>query len=151
MHHPDFLKLEGSWRGLNYLVSNTITDSQLKIKLLNASKAEIAKDLAKATDFDQSDTFKRIYTASSARSVASRSAPDRRLRVHRSSHRCRVPHEHVEHCGGSLLPFISSTNSKMFGLESFSDLSKPKTCRRTSSPWSTALALIPRPRRVGRS
>src|SRR5450756_2111937 len=32
MHHPDFLKLEGSWRGLHYLVSNTITDSQLKIK-----------------------------------------------------------------------------------------------------------------------
>src|SRR5258708_4913533 len=36
MHHPDFLKLEGSWRGLDYLVSNTITDQMLKIKLLNA-------------------------------------------------------------------------------------------------------------------
>src|SRR4026209_2421394 len=40
MHHPDFLKLEGSWRGLAYLVNNTITDSMLKIKLLNVSKAE---------------------------------------------------------------------------------------------------------------
>ena len=63
MNHPDFLKLEGSWRGLSYLVSNTITDSMLKIKLLNAPKADVAKDLAKATDFDQSDTFKRIYTS----------------------------------------------------------------------------------------
>jgi len=25
LHHPDFLKLEGSWRGLHYLVKNTLT------------------------------------------------------------------------------------------------------------------------------
>src|SRR5262245_47941433 len=62
MHHPDFLKLEGSWRGLAYLVNNTITDSMLKIKVLNVSKAELGKDLARAQDFDQSDAFKRIYT-----------------------------------------------------------------------------------------
>src|SRR5262252_9304860 len=35
LHHPDFLKLEGSWRGLHYLVMNTINDPMLKIKLLN--------------------------------------------------------------------------------------------------------------------
>src|SRR5262245_23822173 len=55
MHHPDFLKLEGSWRGLSYLVSNTITDPMLKVKVLNASKNDVARDLAKATDFDQSE------------------------------------------------------------------------------------------------
>jgi type VI secretion system protein ImpC len=60
LHHPDFLKLEGSWRGLHYFVKNTLTDTMLKIKVLNASKTEIGKDLAKATDFDQSDTFNCI-------------------------------------------------------------------------------------------
>jgi type VI secretion system protein ImpC len=54
MHHPDFLKLEGSWRGLNYLVMNSETGTSLKIKMLNASKKDLAKDLAKAVEFDQS-------------------------------------------------------------------------------------------------
>ena len=50
---------------VHYFVKNTLTDSMLKIKLLNASKAEIGKDLAKATDFDreryvQADLHQRI-------------------------------------------------------------------------------------------
>src|SRR5438067_9709408 len=32
MHHPNFTKLEGSWRGLNHLVMNTETSTSLKIK-----------------------------------------------------------------------------------------------------------------------
>src|SRR3977135_1994850 len=32
LQHPDFQKLEGAWRGLHYLVSNTETDDQLKIR-----------------------------------------------------------------------------------------------------------------------
>src|ERR671924_657179 len=33
MHDPKFLKLEGTWRGLNYLVMNSETSSTLKIRL----------------------------------------------------------------------------------------------------------------------
>src|SRR5262245_12487581 len=29
VHHPDFLKLEGSWRGLNHLVMNSETGTNL--------------------------------------------------------------------------------------------------------------------------
>src|SRR5262245_55573624 len=36
MHHPSFQKLEGTWRGLHYLVHNSETSAQLKIKVLNA-------------------------------------------------------------------------------------------------------------------
>ncbi|HMY40216.1 MAG TPA: type VI secretion system contractile sheath large subunit, partial [Marinagarivorans sp.] len=61
MQHPKFTKLEGSWRGLNYLVSNSETSSQLKIRVLNASKKEISKDLERAVEFDQSNLFKKIY------------------------------------------------------------------------------------------
>jgi type VI secretion system protein ImpC len=32
LHHDDFQKLEGSWRGLSHLVNNTETDETLKIK-----------------------------------------------------------------------------------------------------------------------
>lgn len=61
MHNAEFEKLEGSWRGLNYLVMNSETGTSLKIKLFNARKIEIAKDLSKAVEFDQSQLFKKIY------------------------------------------------------------------------------------------
>ena len=38
IHHEDFQRLEGSWRGLHYLVSNTETDEMLKIQILNINK-----------------------------------------------------------------------------------------------------------------
>src|SRR4051812_14354835 len=41
MHHPDFRRLEATWRGLNYLVQRTETDEGLKIKVLNTGKREM--------------------------------------------------------------------------------------------------------------
>src|SRR6186713_2329801 len=35
MHAPEFQKLEGSWRGLNYFVMQSETSPMLKIKLFN--------------------------------------------------------------------------------------------------------------------
>jgi len=63
LHHPDFQKLEGAWRGLNYLVNNTETDEMLKIRVLNISKTELGKTLKryKGTAWDQSPIFKRVY------------------------------------------------------------------------------------------
>ena len=61
MHHPDFQKLEGSWRGLQYLVMNTETSTHLKLRLLNVTKQEILQDLERAIEFDQSALFKKIY------------------------------------------------------------------------------------------
>ena len=38
MHNESFRQLEGTWRGLHYLVNNTETDETLKIRVLNISK-----------------------------------------------------------------------------------------------------------------
>src|SRR5450631_439849 len=35
MHAPEFQKLEGTWRGLRYLIQNSETSDNLKIKVLN--------------------------------------------------------------------------------------------------------------------
>jgi type VI secretion system protein ImpC len=48
MHHPAFQRLEGTWRGLNYLVQHAETDERLKIKILNTGKAELAQSAAAA-------------------------------------------------------------------------------------------------------
>ena len=61
MHHSDFQELESAWRGLSYLVFETETGAMMKIRVLNASRAELQKDLDKAVEFDQSQLFKKIY------------------------------------------------------------------------------------------
>jgi len=63
IHHPDFLQLEGTWRGLSYLVNNTETDEMLKIRVINLNKKDLAKTLKKykGTAWDQSPLFKKMY------------------------------------------------------------------------------------------
>lgn len=63
MHHDDFKSLEGSWRGLHHLVSNTETDETLKLRVMNISKNEVAKNIKKfkGTNWDQSPLFKKLY------------------------------------------------------------------------------------------
>jgi type VI secretion system protein ImpC len=61
LHNPDFQKLEGTWRGLKYLLGQSETGEGLKIKVLNVSKKELLKDLQRAPEFDQSALFKKVY------------------------------------------------------------------------------------------
>src|ERR1700733_11605238 len=41
LHHKDFQKLEGTWRGIKYLMDNSETNDMLKIKVLNVSKKDL--------------------------------------------------------------------------------------------------------------
>ena len=63
MHQPEFQKLESAWRGLHYLVTNSETDDQLKIRVLNISKKDLHKTLKryKGAAWDQSPIFKKLY------------------------------------------------------------------------------------------
>src|SRR5687767_8554918 len=61
LHNAAFQKLEGSWRGLKYLMDQSETSDRLKIKVLNVSKKELLRDLQRAPEFDQSAMFKKVY------------------------------------------------------------------------------------------
>jgi type VI secretion system protein ImpC len=61
LHNARFQTLEGTWRGLKYLVSKSDTGTMLKIRVLHAEKGELLKDIENASDFDQSRLFKLIY------------------------------------------------------------------------------------------
>lgn len=63
LHHEEFQKLEGAWRGLHHLVNNTETDEMLKIRVMNISKKDLHKTLKKfkGTSWDQSPIFKKAY------------------------------------------------------------------------------------------
>jgi len=127
MQHEKFQKIEGSWRGLHHLVSNSETSTQLKIRMLNLSKKELSKDLQKAVEFDQSQTFKKIYesefgTAGGEPYAAligdyefSASTDDMELLTNMSN---------VAAAG--FCPFISAAAPEMFGFDSHTELSKPR-------------------------
>ncbi|WP_295981739.1 type VI secretion system contractile sheath large subunit, partial [uncultured Variovorax sp.] len=63
IHHTDYQKLESAWRGLHYMVNNTETDENLKIRVMDVSKQELGKTLKKfkGAAWDQSPMFKKVY------------------------------------------------------------------------------------------
>lgn len=61
LHHPAFQKLEASWRGIKYLLEQSETSAMLKIRVLNVNKKELLRDLQRASEFDQSVMFKKVY------------------------------------------------------------------------------------------
>jgi type VI secretion system protein ImpC len=127
MQHPDFQKLEGSWRGLHYLVMNSETGATLKIRMLNVSKKDLYRDLSKAVEFDQSQLFKKIYEnefGSPGGEPYGALIGDYEFTNHP---------EDIELLGlasnvaaASFAPLITAASPQMFGLESFTDLSKPR-------------------------
>src|SRR5215213_3171203 len=63
LHAEEFQKIESAWRGLNYLVFNSETDSLLKIRVMNVSKNELYRNLKlyPGARWDQSPLFKKVY------------------------------------------------------------------------------------------
>src|SRR5712691_8306122 len=74
VHHPEFQKLEATWRGLRYLLSNSETSETLKVKVLNVSKKDLLKDLQRAPSSTRARCSRRCTRRSSGSSAAHPSA-----------------------------------------------------------------------------
>lgn len=62
LHHPQFQRLEASWRGLAYLVERAGRDREhILIRVFNARWLELARDAERALEFDQAVLFKKVY------------------------------------------------------------------------------------------
>nr|WP_294543257.1 type VI secretion system contractile sheath large subunit [uncultured Rhodopila sp.] len=61
LHAPRMRKLEGSWRGLAWLVGGLEPAGRVRVRVLTVSWAEICRDLERASEFDQSNLFSHIY------------------------------------------------------------------------------------------
>lgn len=127
MHTEKFQKLEGSWRGLSYLVNNSETSSQLKIRMMNLSKKELGKDLEKAVEFDQSQIFKKIYESEFGIAGGQPYAAligDYEFSTHPDDISLLSKMSNVAAAG--FCPFLSAAAPEMFGFDSFTELSKPR-------------------------
>lgn len=127
MHQDDMQKLEGSWRGLHYLVSNSETSTTLKLKMLNISKKEVGKDLAKAVEFDQSQIFKKIYEGefgSPGGEPYGAMIGDYEFSSHPDDIELLSNMSNV--AAAAFCPFLSAGNPGLFGFDDWTELSKPR-------------------------
>ena len=127
MHAPEFQQLEGSWTGLQYLVRNTSTGNNLKIKVLNATKKELIKDFNSALEFDQSAMFKKVYEEEFGTFGG---APFGTLlgdfEITRQPEDMYFIEQMSRIAAAAHAPFISAASPELFGLETYSDLGKPR-------------------------
>lgn len=129
IHHPDFKQLESAWRGLNYLVMNTSTGKDLKIRVMNMSKEECRKMFRQYRDaaWDQSPLFKKIYESEFGQLGGQpygaftcdyqfdHSAPD--LEVMKGLSKIGA---------ASHAPLIAGAAPTLFGMQSWTELSNPR-------------------------
>jgi len=127
MHAPEFQKLEASWRGLHYLVHQSETSPTLKVKVFNVSKKDLTRDLERAAEFDQSQTFKKIYEEEYGVFGGSpfgllvgdyeiaNTGPDLSV-IEKMSNVAAAAHA----------PFIAAADPRLFNLKSFSQLGEPR-------------------------
>lgn len=127
MHHPRFTQLEGSWRGLHYLVMNSETSTSLKIRLLQMSKKEMARDLQRAVEFDQSQLFKKIYEnefGTPGGEPYGTLIGDYEWTAHPDDVETLRLVSNV--AAGAFAPFVSGVGAGMFGFQDWRELSKPR-------------------------
>lgn len=127
MQDDQFQKLEGSWRGLHHLVMNTETSKQLKLRFLNISKRELFKDLDKAVEFDQSQLFKKLYEeefGTPGGEPYGALVGDYEITNHPED--IDLLEKIAGVCASAHCPFVSAADPTLFGLETWTDLTKPR-------------------------
>ncbi|MES2126194.1 MAG: type VI secretion system contractile sheath large subunit [Pseudomonadota bacterium] len=128
MHMPSFRTLEASWRGLAHLVFNSETNNMLKLKVFNASKAELHKDLESAVEFDQSALFKKIYEAEYGTFGGypySLLVGD--YEISGDGQDIDFIRKMAEVAAAAHAPFIAAASASLFGLEGFDALANPRS------------------------
>ena len=127
MHHPDFQKMEGTWRGLHYLVHQSETGENLKIRVLNVTRRELFKDLEKAIEFDQSALFKKIYEEEYGQLGGK---PYGMLvgdyQFGRSPEDISLLTMISQVAAAAHAPFVASASPKMFNMERFDEMPRPR-------------------------
>ena len=129
LHHEDFQKLEGAWRGLHYMVNNTETDEMLKIRVFNISKKDLHKTLKKfkGTAWDQSPIFKKVYEEEYGQFGG-------------EPYGCLVGDYHFDHsppdiellnemgqvCAAAHAPFITGAAPSLLQMDSWQELTNPR-------------------------
>jgi type VI secretion system protein ImpC len=127
LHQPQFQKLEASWRGLKYLLSQSETSVMLKIRVMNVSKKELLRDLQRAPEFDQSALFKKIYEEEFGVFGGEPFAAmigDYEFSKHPEDLELLEKVSNV--AGAAHAPFLTAASSQLMNMDSFTQLDQPR-------------------------
>ncbi|MHB1559329.1 MAG: type VI secretion system contractile sheath large subunit [Isosphaeraceae bacterium] len=127
LHDPGLQQLESTWRGLHYLVHQSETGQNLKIRVLNVKKQELYKDLERAVEFDQSSLFKKIYEEEYGQlggQPYGMLIGDYEFGRHPEDVSLLKMISGV--AAAAHAPFISNASPKLFGFNSFTELPNPR-------------------------
>lgn len=129
IHAKEFQQIESAWRGLKYLVYNSETDSNLKIRVMNVSKNELYRTLRLYPDakWDQSPLFKQVYEYEFGQ-------------LGGQPFGCLIGDYHFSHlptdvqllrdlskiAGSAHAPFIAGADPTLMGMDSWNELSNPR-------------------------
>jgi len=127
LHHPSFQKLESTWRGLKYMLDQSETSSQLKIRILNASKKEVLRDLQRAPEFDQSVLFKKVYEDEfGIFGGAPFSAMVADFEIGRNPEDMEFLERVAQVSAAAHAPFLTGASPELVNLESFTQIGDPR-------------------------
>lgn len=129
LHNDEFQALESAWRGLSYLVYNTPTGKDLKVRVMNIGKDECRRMFREYRDarWDQSPLFKKVYESEFGQ-------------LGGQPYGAFVCDYQFDHSPSDLdvlkglakigaaahAPFISGASPKLIGMESWQELSNPR-------------------------
>ena len=138
MHCEELRTIEGTWRGLHYLLNNTETDQKLKIRVMNISKDQLADQLEdfEGQMWDQSPSFKKLY--SEEYSMFGGEPFGAIVGAYEFSHHPRdvgLLRSISGICASAHAPFIAAAAPQLFRMESWQELPNPQDLQQiVSSP-----------------
>jgi type VI secretion system protein ImpD len=138
IHHPAVQRLEASWLGLRYLVDQIEEGARVKVCILNITHKELATDLERAIEFDQSQMFRKVYTEE----FGTPGGEPYGLLIGDYEVRLRPGAEHPVNdivmlsslasvAAAAFAPFVTGVHPSFLDLESFGDLERPLNLPRT--------------------
>jgi type VI secretion system protein ImpD len=132
IHHPRYQKLEGTWRGLQYLTKQAEDGANVKIRVLNLSWKELTRDMERAMEFDQSQFFRKVYNEefdTSGGEPYSVLLCDHEVRLRPGpgapTDDLATLKSVMDIAAAAFAPFITAAHPALFGLESFTELQRP--------------------------
>ena len=129
LHHPDFQAMEARWRALAMIVRCASRGSDVKVKILSLSWADLARSMERATDFDQSHLFELVYNREFGMPGGEpfglligdyRLSPDQID----GSDTVSTLNEIAMVAAAAFCPFVSGASPRALGLESFEELNR---------------------------
>jgi type VI secretion system protein ImpC len=127
VHNAAFQKLESTWRGLKFLLDQSETGENLKIKVFNATKKDLLRDLQRAPEFDQSALFKKVYEEEfGIFGGAPFAAMVGDYEFGHGPEDIELLEKISQVAASAHAPFISAASPEMFNLDSYTSLDAPR-------------------------